>query len=260
MEAIGQLSGGIAHDFNNLLTIITGNHELLEMELRDAEHLDLLARANNAALMGARLTNRLLTFARRRRLEPVALDLNEQVLGMAELLRRTLGETIALGTLLAPRLWPVAGRSERGRECRAQSRHQLARRHAGRRQARDRDRQRRARGERCGKRGRGQARRIRAPFGLRHRLGHEQGGAGPRVRALLHHQGARQGHGPGLERDLRLRQAVGRPRDGLQRGRPGHDGQSVPAAHRDGAGAGVEPQAADARHAAHGRDDPARGG
>jgi PAS domain S-box-containing protein len=107
MEAIGQLTGGIAHDFNNLLTIITGNHELLEMELEDAEQRDLLARANNAALMGARLTSRLLTFARRRRLDPVVLDLNEQVLGMAELLRRTLGEAIALGTLLAPRLWPT---------------------------------------------------------------------------------------------------------------------------------------------------------
>jgi PAS domain S-box-containing protein len=107
MEAIGQLSGGIAHDFNNLLTIITGNHELLEMELEAAEQLDLLSRANNAAMMGARLTNRLLTFARRRRLDPVVLDLNEQVLAMAELLRRTLGEAIALGTLLAPRLWPV---------------------------------------------------------------------------------------------------------------------------------------------------------
>ena len=107
MEAIGQLTGGIAHDFNNLLTIITGNHELLEMELEDEGQKDLLTRANNAALMGARLTNRLLTFARRRRLEPVVLDLNEQVLGMAELLRRTLGETIALGTLLAPRLWPT---------------------------------------------------------------------------------------------------------------------------------------------------------
>ena len=59
MEAIGQLTGGIAHDFNNLLTIITGNHELLEMELEAAEQLDLLARANNAATMGARLTNRL---------------------------------------------------------------------------------------------------------------------------------------------------------------------------------------------------------
>ena len=107
MEAIGQLTGGIAHDFNNLLTIITGNHELLEMELEGAEQRDLLSRANNAAMMGARLTNRLLTFARRRRLDPVVLDLNEQVLVMAELLRRTLGEAIALGTLLAPRLWSV---------------------------------------------------------------------------------------------------------------------------------------------------------
>jgi PAS domain S-box-containing protein len=107
MEAIGQLTGGIAHDFNNLLTIITGNHELLEMELTAPEQLDLLSRANNAAMMGARLTNRLLTFARRRRLDPIVLDLNEQVLAMAELLRRTLGETIALGTLLAPRLWSV---------------------------------------------------------------------------------------------------------------------------------------------------------
>lgn len=57
--------------------------------------------------MGARLTNRLLTFARRRRLEPVVLDLNDQVLAMAELLRRTLGETVALSTLLAPHLWSV---------------------------------------------------------------------------------------------------------------------------------------------------------
>ena len=57
--------------------------------------------------MGARLTHRLLTFARRRRLEPVVLDLNEQVLSMAELLRRTIGEAISLGTLLAPDLWRV---------------------------------------------------------------------------------------------------------------------------------------------------------
>ena len=107
MEAIGQLTGGIAHDFNNLLTIITGNHELLEMELTDPEQRELLADANDAALMGARLTSRLLTFARRRRLDPVVLNLNDQVLAMAELLRRTLGEAITLGTFLAPRLWPV---------------------------------------------------------------------------------------------------------------------------------------------------------
>ncbi len=107
LEALGQLTGGIAHDFNNLLTIITGNHELLEMELQTDEQRDLLQRANNAAMMGGRLTNRLLTFARRRRLEPALIDLNEQVMSMAEILRRTLGENLTFATLLAPRLWLV---------------------------------------------------------------------------------------------------------------------------------------------------------
>ena len=104
MEAFGQLAGGIAHDFNNLLTVITGNQELLEMRLQDAKQLGLLKRAQEAAEMGARLTARLLTFARRRRLEPTLLDLNEQVIGMVELLRRSIGETVTLTTNLAPGL------------------------------------------------------------------------------------------------------------------------------------------------------------
>ena len=168
MEAIGQLTGGIAHDFNNLLTIITGNHELLEMELADPEQKDLLARANNAALMGARLTSRLLTFARRRRLEPVVLDLNEQVLGMAELLRRTLGETIALGDAAGAATVVHARGPERDRERGAQSRHQRARRHARGRQARDRDQECRARRGDARQRGRRRTRRLRAPGGVRH--------------------------------------------------------------------------------------------
>ncbi len=107
MEALGQLTGGIAHDFNNLLTIITGNHELLEFELETDIQRDLLSRANDAAMMGARLTARLLTFARRRPLSAVLLDLNEQVLGMMDLLRRTIGEPISLSASLAPGLWLV---------------------------------------------------------------------------------------------------------------------------------------------------------
>ncbi len=107
MESLGQLTGGIAHDFNNLLTIITGNHELLEGELGDEAHRDLLRRANSAAMMGARLTSRLLTFARRRPLDAVLLDLNEQVLSMLDLLRRTLGEQVELSSILAPNIWPV---------------------------------------------------------------------------------------------------------------------------------------------------------
>jgi PAS domain S-box-containing protein len=107
MEALGQLTGGIAHDFNNLLTIITGNHELLEFEITDDYQRDLLKRADDAAMMGARLTDRLLTFARRRSLDAVIVNVNELLLGMMDLLRRTLGEVVTLSSSLAPGLWPV---------------------------------------------------------------------------------------------------------------------------------------------------------
>ena len=107
MEAFGQLTGGIAHDFNNLLTVITGNLELIEMRLEDEKLRALLKRAQDAAEMGARLTSRLLTFARRRQFSPSPLNLNEQVMGMVDLLRRTLGEDIDLNARLAPRLWTI---------------------------------------------------------------------------------------------------------------------------------------------------------
>jgi PAS domain S-box-containing protein len=107
MEAFGQLTGGVAHDFNNLLTVITGNLELLEMRLENEKDRLLLKRAHDAAEMGARLTSRLLTFARRRQYASTRLDLNEQIGGMVELLRRTLGEHIELKTRLAPDIWPV---------------------------------------------------------------------------------------------------------------------------------------------------------
>ena len=107
MEAVGQLTGGIAHDFNNLLTVITGNLELLDMRLEGEREQELLKRANDAALMGARLTGRLLTFARRRQFDAVRLNLNEQVVTMADLLRRTIGEHLHLSTMLDANLWDV---------------------------------------------------------------------------------------------------------------------------------------------------------
>jgi PAS domain S-box-containing protein len=105
MEAFGQLTGGVAHDFNNLLTVITGNLELLEMRLKDERERTLLKRAYDAAEMGARLTSRLLTFARRRQFETVQLNLNDCVVAMVDLLGRTLGEPIRLHTQFEPQLW-----------------------------------------------------------------------------------------------------------------------------------------------------------
>jgi PAS domain S-box-containing protein len=107
MEAVGQLTGGVAHDFNNLLTVILGNLELLEPKLKDELSQSLAGEAREAAEMGARLTDRLLTFARRQRLEMQSLNLNEFALGLTELLRRTIGAPIDLSTALAPDLWPT---------------------------------------------------------------------------------------------------------------------------------------------------------
>src|SRR5262245_17435001 len=107
MEAIGQLTGGVAHDFNNLLTVITGNLELLEVRLKDPALRELLNEAQEAADLGGQLTDRLLTFARRRHLEVEILHLNEVVLKTTSLLRRTLGEQITLSTILETNLWPT---------------------------------------------------------------------------------------------------------------------------------------------------------
>ncbi len=107
MEAFGQLTGGVAHDFNNLLTIVTGNLELLGGQLDSERQAVLLKRATDAADMGAALTKRLLTFARRRRLTPQVLDVNEMILNLTQLLQRSLGEPISLTTMLAGNVWPT---------------------------------------------------------------------------------------------------------------------------------------------------------
>ena len=107
MEALGQLTGGIAHDSNNLLTVILGNLEMVSDELQDHPAMGYVREAEEAAKMGARLNQRLLTFARRRKLESKVVNLNDHVLSMSELLRRTLGEGIDLTTILAHDLWPA---------------------------------------------------------------------------------------------------------------------------------------------------------
>ena len=107
MEAFGQLTGGVAHDFNNLLTIVLGNLERSEPALAGKEERGQLQRAADAAQMGARLTARLLSFARRRPLAPSVLNINDLVLGIAEILKRSLGEQITLTTVLAGNLWPT---------------------------------------------------------------------------------------------------------------------------------------------------------
>jgi PAS domain S-box-containing protein len=108
MEAVGQLTGGLAHDFNNLLTVIIGNLDLLQDELKpNPKAQEMAQRALDAGLRGADLTKNLLAFARRQSLVPMVFDANELVHSTTELLRRTLGEQIEINTALSDNLWPA---------------------------------------------------------------------------------------------------------------------------------------------------------
>jgi signal transduction histidine kinase len=101
LEAIGQMAGGIAHDFNNLLTIIVGYSAALEeqvADLPDAAHD--LAELRKAADRAAALTKQLLIFSRRRMLQPKLFDLNQIVVDMQAMLRRTIGGDIQLDVAL----------------------------------------------------------------------------------------------------------------------------------------------------------------
>jgi len=105
MEAIGQLTAGLAHDFNNLLQVLNGSLDRLKAKRFDDRAFERhhLA-ATQAAERGAKLTNQLLAFARRTRLEPKAVDLSQLVNSFGELLETSVGEKAELHLSLQRRL------------------------------------------------------------------------------------------------------------------------------------------------------------
>ncbi|MBV8506435.1 MAG: response regulator [Alphaproteobacteria bacterium] len=107
MEAMGQLTGGVAHDFNNLLTAVSGSLALLEPRISDDKSLRLLNTAQRGASQGAKLTESLLAFARKQRLNPIPADLNSIIVEMTEMLRRSIGPTVEIRHALASELWRV---------------------------------------------------------------------------------------------------------------------------------------------------------
>ncbi len=97
LEAVGQLTGGVAHDFNNLLTVILGNADVLVEDLAGRSRQSDLARMiRDAAMRGHDLVQRLLAFARRQVLDPRHVRVARQLDTMLPLLRRSIGEDIAV--------------------------------------------------------------------------------------------------------------------------------------------------------------------
>ncbi len=105
MEAIGQLTAGMAHDFNNLLQVINGNLELALLGLGGNPNAgEPIRRAQRAAMKAGRLTQQLLTFARKQRLEPRRVNLNTLLVEFSEMLVRTLGDKVEMHLDLKPGL------------------------------------------------------------------------------------------------------------------------------------------------------------
>jgi PAS domain S-box-containing protein len=110
MEAVGQLTGGLAHDFNNMLAGIVGSLELMQTRILQGRVGELdryIGAAQGAARRAAALTHRLLAFSRRQTLDPKPTDVNRLVAGMEDLVRRTVGPSVAVEVVAAGGLWPT---------------------------------------------------------------------------------------------------------------------------------------------------------
>jgi signal transduction histidine kinase len=107
LEAVGQLTSGVAHDFNNLLMVVLGNIRQMQKSLDDPAIQRRLKMMAQAAERGAQLTAQMLAFSRRQQLEPRAVDLNDTVRSMRDLLQATMGGSVRIETVLQPDLWPA---------------------------------------------------------------------------------------------------------------------------------------------------------
>jgi two-component system cell cycle sensor histidine kinase/response regulator CckA len=108
MQAVGQLAGGIAHDFNNVLSAIMMATDFLLNAHRptDPSFQDIMQIKQNAN-RAASLVRQLLAFSRRQTLRPQVLDLGEALSDLTMLLRRLIGEKVALDVVHGRDLWPV---------------------------------------------------------------------------------------------------------------------------------------------------------
>jgi two-component system, cell cycle sensor histidine kinase and response regulator CckA len=106
LESIGRLAGGVAHDFNNMLQVITGNAEMALHRLSPGNPLyDEVQLIKGAADRSADLTRQLLAFARRQKISPKVLDLNDVIAHMLKMLGRLVGEDIKVIWTPKPGLW-----------------------------------------------------------------------------------------------------------------------------------------------------------
>ena len=215
LQALGELTGGVAHDFNNLMTVIAGasdfllKHPDLPLEKRQ-RYLEAIAETTERATS---LTNHLLAFGRRQALKPAVLDLNVRLDAFAEMIGRMLGSPVKVQLDLKASHAAGRGRPDAARNGAAQCGTQRPRRDA---------RRGRARRSEPPTASSTISRRSASPSATAARASRSEV-LHSRVRALLHHQGGRQGHRAGPVANPRLCRAGRRPGGDRVPRRRGHD-------------------------------------
>jgi signal transduction histidine kinase len=97
LESLGRLAGGVAHDFNNLLTVINGYSDLLLLGVKSGNAMRApLEAIKKAGERAADLTQQLLAFGRKQLVQPKRFDLNALLHDTEDMLRRLVGEDVAV--------------------------------------------------------------------------------------------------------------------------------------------------------------------
>ena len=105
LESVGQLAAGVAHDFNNILTIIQGHSDRLVAQCEPTSPMvEPLRQVSAAAKRAASLTQQLLMFSRKQKMQPKVIDLNKVIGNMTKMLQRLLGDDITLESCCASTL------------------------------------------------------------------------------------------------------------------------------------------------------------
>lgn len=107
METLGGITGGVAHEFNNVLQGIIGNAELLADVVRDAEDKEAVEGILAGAERGTDFTSSLLSFSRRQRLDPAAIEVSDAFQELLAIARSAIPVSVTLKTTLADDVWPV---------------------------------------------------------------------------------------------------------------------------------------------------------
>jgi two-component system cell cycle sensor histidine kinase/response regulator CckA len=98
MEALGQLASGIAHDLNNSLGAISGYSELIrQLAPTDIEKVTRYAdQISSAAQRSADVIRKVLTFARKNKMQVMSFNLNEIIEDIINLLRSSLDKNVSI--------------------------------------------------------------------------------------------------------------------------------------------------------------------